>query len=922
MSTYNFRDIERKWQQYWQDNQLYKVEGPSEKPKYYVLDMFPYPSGAGLHVGHPLGYIASDIVSRFKRLQGYNVLHPMGFDAFGLPAEQYAIETGQHPSVTTDKNIIRYKEQLKNIGFCYDWDREVRTSDPDYYKWTQWIFIQMYHSWFNPQTGKAEPIQTLVQLFEKGERVTSINKGWNELSEVEKQAELKVHRLAYKDVSTINWCEALGTVLANDEVINGVSERGGHPVVRKEMSQWFLRITKFADRLLEGLEWVDFPESLKEMQRNWIGRSEGMLISFKLIGMEDLSIQCFTTRPDTIFGVSFMVLAPEHPLLDLICSAEQTVKIEKYKAYSNSRSELERKSESKEVTGEFTGAYVLHPFTDSLVPVYIADYVLMGYGTGAIMAVPSGDSRDYAFARKFNLPIPNIFDKVDLSENAYEEKNAILINSSAGGIDLNGMNYSEASSLIMKSIEDRKLGKRMINYRMRDAGFSRQRYWGEPFPVKYSGETIFTETLENLPVTLPEVESYKPTGDGRSPLAGMDDWVKTDDGMVRETDTMPGYAGSSWYYLRYMDPDNQNEFCDRSKSDYWNQVDLYVGGAEHAVGHLLYSRMWCKVLHDLGYIGFDEPYKKLINQGMIGGVVYYCYYNPEIKKIYSYSLTPDTNGLLQFQVPYEYIGDDENFQTDEIEAFCEEFTQFKSYEFVMDQGNFTFEKAITKMSKRLRNVVNPDEVIENYGTDAFRMYEMFLGPIDQDKPWATKGIDGVSRFLKRFWSFYVNDDGNLTIDDAEPGEASLKLIHRTLKKVQDDIERYSFNTCISSFMICLNELQGHKCRNKEVFKKFVIMMSPFAPHICEELWQKAGFGGSVLDAQYPEAEEKFLKDDDFNYPVSVNGKMRLQMNFALNAPQSEIENSVLANEIVQKWMDGKPLKKFIFVKGRIINVVV
>jgi leucyl-tRNA synthetase len=972
MSTYNFNELEQKWRETWKKDQVYKVTELANKPKYYVLDMFPYPSGAGLHVGHPLGYIASDVFARFKRLQGYNVLHPMGFDAFGLPAEQYAIETGVHPAASTDKNIIRYKEQLNNIGFSYDWDREVKTCDPNYYKWTQWIFLQLYESWFNPDLQKAEPIASLIELFSTGIKDNGFSKPWQELTELEQQTVLTQHRLAYKAESYINWCEALGTVLANDEVVNGVSERGGHPVERKLMSQWFLRITAYADRLLEGLESVDFPESLKEMQKNWIGKSEGAEIQFELLMegntpssetsaqtrdsqsdaenmlwtqlqnsefgvkfrkqfpidafmcsfastspkicieidetvvnserdeylkqkgykvlrfsaaevQDDLnlvlkkieikiaeakileglhqkekaskqkispevesSITCFTTRPDTIFGVSFMVLAPEHPLVETITTEAQKLEVTNYVTYCKSRSELERKSETREVTGAFTGAYVKHPFAGKPIPVYIAEYVLMGYGTGAIMAVPCGDGRDYLFAKKFNLPIPNIFEGVDISAKAYEEKTGTIANSTCNWFSIDGLSILEAKTKCIQELEDLGCGTKKINYRMRDAGFSRQRYWGEPFPISYKNDLAFPDEFADLPISLPEVSSYKPAGDGKSPLSTIPDWVNLPNGNIRETDTMPGYAGSSWYYLRYMDPQNSEAFCDKQKSDYWQQVDLYIGGAEHAVGHLLYSRMWCKVLCDLGYISFDEPYKKLLNQGMIGGIVYYAYYDASAKKIYSHSLTPNTEGLLQFQVPNEYVGDDENLDEGEIERFCNEFTQFKAFEFVMDNGKFTFEKAITKMSKRLRNVVNPDEVIEKYGADSFRMYEMFLGPIDQDKPWNTKGIDGVSRFLKRFWAYCISEDGTVLFDSELASDNAQKVINRTLKKISEDIEKFAFNTCISSFMICLNELQDQKCKNAEVFQKFLIMLSPFAPHICQEIWQRSGQNGYIL----------------------------------------------------------------------------
>ncbi len=1104
MSAYNFAEIEKKWRETWEKNQVYKVSEQINKPKYYVLDMFPYPSGAGLHVGHPLGYIASDVVARFKRLQGFNVLHPMGFDAFGLPTEQYAIETGVHPAVSTDKNIERYKEQLKNIGFSYDWNREVKTCDPNYYKWTQWIFLQLYNSWFNPETNKAEPIENLIELYKKG-KPTQAGKPWNELSELEQQKELTQHRLAYKDVSYINWCEALGTVLANDEVVNGLSERGGHQVERKLMSQWFLRITKYADRLLEGLERVDYPESLKEMQKNWIGRSEGAEIVFdlspgdsndltprdsndltpspspkeergdaeptnifdgtkyyidnkiqidyarknrkepteaenmlwqnlrnnklgviirrqypienfivdfaclapKLIieidgvyhlekeqadydearenriktygfkilrftneqvlkntetvletiknkinsgknewnnSQEQLSpegsplsslgegsgvrslktpgVKVFTTRPDTIFGVSFMVLAPEHPMVQEITTSEQKTLVTEYINYCKSRSELERKSETKEITGAFTGACVQHPFSGENIPVYIAEYVLMGYGTGAIMAVPCGDSRDHAFALKFGIPIPNIFEGVNVSEKAFEEKTGKIANSECDWFSINGLSIEVAKREVLEELEDLGIGIKQINYRMRDAGFSRQRYWGEPFPISYKNDIEVPDDLKNLPITLPEVKSYKPAGDGKSPLSTIPDWVNLPNGNIRETDTMPGYAGSSWYYLRYMDPHNPDTFCDKQKSDYWQQVDLYIGGAEHAVGHLLYSRMWCKVLHDLGYISFDEPYKKLLNQGMIGGVVYHFYYDQTAKKIYSHSLKTDGEDLLQFKVPNEYVSDEETFSSEGIESFCKEFTQFKGFEFVMENGQFTFEKAITKMSKRLRNVVNPDEVIAKYGADTFRMYEMFLGPIYQDKPWNTKGIDGVSRFIKRFWSYCIAEDETLLLNDEPANETALKTINRTLKKIAEDIEKYSFNTCISSFMICLNELQAAKCKNKDVFEKFLIMLSPFAPHTAEELWYKLRNTTTILDAVYPTIDEKYLTDDTFNYPISINGKTRIIMPFALDADPVDIEKTVLADATVQKWIEGKAVKKFILVQGRIVNVVV
>ncbi|NUM31273.1 MAG: leucine--tRNA ligase [Bacteroidetes bacterium] len=920
MGDYNFTEIEKKWIDLWESKSLYKVYENFDKPKYYVLDMFPYPSGAGLHVGHPLGYIASDIIARYKRLKGFNVLHPMGFDAFGLPAEQYAIETGKHPADTTNQNIERYKEQLKNIGFSYDWSREIKTCDPNYYKWTQWIFLKLYNSWFNEELNKAEPIETLIYKLENG-LPNSFEKAWNTLAENEKQSELTKYRLAYKSESYINWCQALGTVLANDEVVNGLSERGGHPVERKLMSQWFLRITKYADRLLQGLETVDYAESLKEMQRNWIGKSQGAEIDFQLENNSN-TIRVFTTRPDTIFGVTFMVIAPEHVLADKIATVEKKKEVEDYINYCKTRSELERKAETKEITGVFTGSFAIHPFTNEKIPIYIAEYVLTGYGTGAIMAVPCGDSRDHAFAKKFGIVIHNIFEGVDVTNEAYEEKSGKITNSEINGFSINGLNIADAKQKVISEIMKKGIGCSKVNYRMRDAGFSRQRYWGEPFPIFYKNDIEYTESVEKLPVTLPDVKSYKPAGDGKSPLSAINKWVNIDGGYIRETDTMPGYAGSSWYYLRYMDPKNDNEFCSKQKSEYWNQVDLYVGGAEHAVGHLLYSRMWCKVLFDLGFINFDEPFKKLVNQGMIGGVVFYFYYNPENKKAYSFYSQVDKNQLLKFKVPNEYISDNETFEDENIIAFCEEFSQFKNYEFVRHEGIFTFEKAITKMSKRLRNVVNPDEIIAKYGADTFRMYEMFLGPLDQDKPWSTKGIDGVSRFLKRFWAYCVSTSGELMFNNEPANEESLKTINRTIKKISDDIEKLSLNTCISTYMICFNELQTQNCRNIEVFKKFFIILSPIAPFIAEELWQKAGNIDSIFNSKFPDFDEKYLTDNFFNYPVSINGKTRTVIKFNIDELQSEIEKAVYNDEIVKKWIDGKNIKKFIFVKGRIINLVI
>ena len=918
---YTFREIEKKWQRIWNETQAYKVSNDTSKPKCYVLDMFPYPSGAGLHVGHPLGYIASDIYARYKRLKGYNVLHPMGFDSFGLPAEQYAIETGQHPAVTTEKNIARYKEQLNNIGFCFDWSREVKTSDPSYYKWTQWIFLQLYTSWYNPETNKAEPIEGLIKQYtEKG----------IELSE----NDLMKHRLAYRAESLVNWCEALGTVLANDEVVNGVSERGGHPVERKLMSQWFLRITSFAERLLDGLNRVDFPESLKEMQRNWIGRSEGAELSFQLqpsnsASKNETAIHIFTTRPDTIFGVSFLVLAPEHPLVQAITSDEQRKEITDYQKYVSARSERDRLSETKKVTGAFTGAYAIHPFTGNNIPIWIADYVLMGYGTGAIMAVPCGDSRDYAFAKHFNIDIPAIFENKDISEQAYEEKDVTYCASDF----INGLNYKDASATMLDEIEARQLGTRKINYRMRDAGFSRQRYWGEPFPIVYDAHGKPIALRENeLPLELPYLETYSAGPNGKGPLANATEWMNSSAG-VRETDTMPGYAGSSWYYLRYMDPHNEDTFCAKDISSYWNQVDVYIGGAEHAVGHLLYSRMWCKVLNDLGYVNHDEPYKKLINQGMIGGSSRFVYRingtNVFISKNrIGSSLTPEE----KLETGIETLGQVDQLHVDVtiVDGYELDLAKFRTVKnkeyadavFILDNGKYICGDAVEKMSKSKYNVVNPDDIIEQYGTDTFRMYEMFLGPIEVSKPWDTKGIEGVHRFLRKLWRLYFDENQGCLVTNETASKDELKVLHQTIKKIEYDTENFAFNTAVSQFMICVNELARLSCNKKEILEPLLVLLTPFAPHISEELWQSLGHTNTILDAAYPVLNESYLVENSFTYPVAINGKTRTEVEFALDADTSYIQETVLKDATVLKWMEDKPLKKFIYVKGKMINVVV
>jgi leucyl-tRNA synthetase len=933
---YNFNEIEKKWQAYWNENNSYKVENDFSKPKCYVLDMFPYPSGAGLHVGHPLGYIASDIYARYKRLKGFNVLHPMGFDAFGLPAEQYAIETGQHPATTTKVNIERYKEQLGKIGFCYDWSREVKTSDPNYYKWTQWIFLQLYNSWYNPKTNKVEKIDT---IFDAGCPMSDVRNAEpdNQTSNIEPR--LMEYRLAYKKESYVNWCEALGTVLANDEVINGVSERGGHLVERKLMSQWFLRITAFAERLLTSLDDLDFPESLKEMQRNWIGKSVGAEINFDVrYPISDVSISnnnnpnienqsskivVFTTRPDTIFGVSFIVLAPEHELVNLITTTEQKQAVEEYQKITSSRSERERLAETKTISGSFTGAYAIHPFTGKEIPIWISEYVLAGYGTGAIMAVPCGDERDYAFAKHFNLEIPNIFKDIDITEKACSDKNVIISNSDF----ISDLSIKEASKLAIEKIEERKIGTRKVNYRMRDAGFSRQRYWGEPFPIVYNENgTAIALTDKDLPLELPFLETYSAGPNGKGPLANATDWVNTThpllfssgESVTRETDTMPGYAGSSWYYLRYMDPHNSETFCDKKISDYWNQVDVYIGGAEHAVGHLLYSRMWCKTLHDLGFISYDEPYKKLINQGMIGGSSRFVYRIKNTNQFVSKGIKEnyDTN---EIHVDVTIV---DGYELD-LEAFKKiKNNEYANAEFILEDGKYICGEAFEKMSKSKYNVVNPDDIIEQYGADTFRMYEMFLGPLEMSKPWDTKGIEGVHRFLKKFWRLYCDETTGCIITNEVATKEELKSLHKHIKKIQHDIENFAFNTSVSQFMIITNELSTLNCHKRDILEPVLITLVSFAPHIAEELWNIIGNKTSILDAQFPVLNESLLVENTFNYPVAILGKSRTEMEFALDATQDDIQTQVLANEIVQKWTEGKPLKKFIFVKGKMINVVV
>ncbi len=922
---YDFRKIEEKWQKDWKENKRYQVSNNSSKPKYYVLDMFPYPSGAGLHVGHPLGYIASDIFSRYKRLKGFNVLHPMGFDSFGLPAEQYALETGQHPAETTRRNIATFKSQLDKIGFCYDWDREVQTSDPHYYKWTQWLFLKLFNSYFCNTQKKARPISDLVKKYEtKGSKHFTAEQ-WNAFSKKEQDDILMQRRLAFSAYGEVNWCEALGTVLANDEVVNGVSERGGFPVEKRKMRQWFLRITAYADRLLEGLETVDFSDSMKEMQRNWIGKSEGAEIDFA-IKANDAKLRVYTTRPDTIFGVDFMVIAPEHELVDKITSTEQRTAIDDYLKYVKSRSERERLAEAKTVTGCFTGAYAINPFDGREIPIWTAEYVLAGYGTGAIMAVPCGDQRDFSFAKHFNIPITNIIGSHYNGEEANPTKEAILENSGF----LNGLLMKEAIGVAVNKVEELGIGKRKVNYKMRDAGFSRQRYWGEPFPVIWKEEVAIPIDESLLPLELPHVDKYGPGPSGEGPLANLTDWINTPEGR-RETSTMPGYAGSSWYFLRYMDPHNNETFCSRQASDYWNQVDLYIGGTEHAVGHLLYSRMWTKVMYDLGMIGYEEPYKRLVNQGMIQGSSRFVYRIVGTNQFVSAGKKNEYD-VHPLHVDVNIV---DGIELD-IDAFRKWKPEFADAEFVFEDGTFSLSCSTgslkdmkyicgvetEKMSKSKYNTVNPNDLCDKYGADTFRMYEMFLGPVEASKPWDTKGIEGVHRFLRKLWRLFNDEVKGKVWNEEKATDDELKILHRTIKKIEEDTERFSFNTAVSTFMICVNELADLKCNKKEILEQLLILLTPYAPHIAEELWQQLGNESPVLDASYPVFNPALLVESSKEYPVSVNGKLRTNITLALTLEQKQVEEAVLQNEVVQKWLEGKPPKKIIYVKNKMINVVV
>ncbi len=1028
---YNFNSIEKKWQEHWQNTNAYKVENDFTKPKCYVLDMFPYPSGAGLHVGHPLGYIASDIYARYKRLKGFNVLHPMGYDAFGLPAEQYAIENGVHPAVSTASNIENFRKQLDKIGFCYDWDRSVNTSEANYYKWTQWIFLELFNSYYDKKGNKAKDISGLISIFEvEGNiqypipNIQFTSEDWKTYDDKKQREILMNYRLAFCGYGEVNWCEALGTVLANDEVVNGVSERGGHPVEKKKLRQWYLRITAYADRLLKGLDTVDFSDAMKDMQSNWIGRSEGAEISFEIkstsfkpqdsskvntglqLTANSLMLTVYTTRPDTIFGVDFMVIAPELDLVHDITTTEQKEEVEKYLTYVKSRSERERMAEKK-ITGCFIGAYAINPFNQKQIPIYISEYVLAGYGTGAIMAVPCGDERDFKFAKHFNIPITNIIGDAFNGEEANPTKDVPYTNSDF----VNGMLYKDASAIIINKLEEMGIGTRKVNYRMRDAAFSRQRYWGEPFPIVWDGETAYELPQDILPLELPHLDEIKPGENAQGPLANHPTWTKDwqkyfaksesknpplegrEAGGALETSTMPGYAGSSWYFLRYMDPHNDAIFCDKKISDYWNQVDVYVGGTEHAVGHLLYSRMWTKFLYDKGYISFDEPFKKLLNQGMITGssrLIYKLIHNSHLKEENTsfWNEIPFLNEKdklkyincqkdFQFESAQLYYSSDyaekilksknwdENYKfipthinvkyVDGVEVdinslYKNNTTKFEQSIFLTEEvafrcfGGFSFKGIqnidgsyskfnsfieIEKMSKSKQNTVNPDDLVAKYGADTFRMYEMFLGPVEMSKPWDTKGIEGVHRFIKKMWRLFYeesNTGGVVTTkqmwNNDAPSDAELKVLHKTIKKIEEDTERFSYNTAVSAFMICVNDLTDLKCYKKNILEPLLILMNPYAPHFTAELYSLLGNTNVIVEASFPKFENKFLVESSKEYPISINGKMRTTMHFSVDAAQIEIEKAVLENEVVVKWLEGKAPKKIIFVKNKMVNVVI
>ena len=929
---YNFKDIEKKWQARWAKEKTFAADNNSTKPKYYVLDMFPYPSGAGLHVGHPLGYIASDIYSRYKRHKGFNVLHPMGYDSFGLPAEQYAIQTGQHPKITTEQNIARYREQLDKIGFSFDWDREVRTSNPDYYKWTQWIFIQLFNAWYNKKSDKTEKLETLVKEFEANgnanvdavcaetEKFSAAD--WKNFSEQKRSDVLMNYRIAYLSEARVNWCPALGTVLANDEVKDGVSERGGYPVEQKLMKQWSMRITAYAQRLLNGLDTLDWPEPLKESQRYWIGKSEGTSLKFKIENSEN-TIEVFTTRPDTIFGVSFVTLAPEHELVDVVVTEKQKAEVAAYVTQAKNRSERERQADVKRVSGVFSGAYVIHPFTGNKIPIWIGDYVLAGYGTGAVMAVPGHDTRDYAFAKHFDLPITEVVAGGDLSKEAYDAKEGKLINSDF----LNGLEVKAAIKKAIEEIEKKNLGKGKINFRLRDAVFGRQRYWGEPIPIYYKDGIPHAMPENELPLVLPEVDKYLPTESGEPPLARAKDWKYKGEYQYEHT-TMPGWAGSSWYFLRYMDAHNDKEFAGKKLAEYWKEIDLYIGGSEHATGHLLYVRFWTKALKDLGYINIEEPARKLINQGMIQG-----------RSNFVYRLINERNKFVSFGLKkegeYTAIHVDVNIvenDTLDIEAFKKSRDEYANAEFVLENGKYICGHEVEKMSKSKYNVVSPDKICSDFGADTLRLYEMFLGPLELSKPWNTNGITGVAGFLKKLWRLFMSPagggvpaaggTGEVKVSDEMPTKAELKALHKSIKKITEDIERFSFNTSVSNFMILVNELTDLKCNKRAILEPLLIILSPYAPHIAEELWEKLGHTESITFAPFPLFNETYLIEDNFSYPVSFNGKMRFNMELPLALSPKEVEKIVLEAEQTHKFLEGKTPKKVIVVPNKIVNIVV
>ena len=912
---YNFREIEAKWQQEWKERGVYRVDVDASRPKFYVLDMFPYPSGAGLHVGHPLGYIASDIYSRYKRLCGYNVLHPMGYDAFGLPAEQYAIQTGQHPAVTTEKNIARYREQLDKIGFSYDWEREVRTCEPEYYKWTQWAFLKMFEHYYNRTEQKAKPISELVAHFETSgtegvdaactTELSFTAQEWASKSEEEKEQTLQNYRLAFRADTMVNWCPQLGTVLANDEVKDGLSVRGGFPVEQKRMKQWLLRVTAYAQRMLDGLDSLEWSESLKEIQRNWIGRSEGAQVFFdaEMADGSTRKLEIFTTRPDTIFGVTFMVVAPEHEWLADMTTAEQKTAVEEYIEQTKKRSERERIAETKRVSGVFTGAYATNPFTGKRIPIYASDYVLAGYGTGAIMAVPAHDSRDYAFARHFGLDIVPVVEGGDLSVASYDAKEGAMINSDF----LNGTDVKEAIYKMFEEVEKRGLGKRLVNYRLRDAIFSRQRYWGEPFPIRYDGDIARPLSEEELPLCLPPIKDFGPTEQGEPPLARVEGWEY-------ELSTMPGFAGSSAYYLRYMDPRNNEALVSKEANEYWRNVDLYIGGIEHATGHLMYSRFWNMFLYDLGYVCESEPFKKLVNQGMIQGRSNFVYRIVGTNQFVSLGLR-DQYQTQEIHVDVNIVKND----ILDLEAFRAWRPEFADAEFILENGQYICGWAVEKMSKSMYNVVNPDFIVEQYGADTLRMYEMFLGPLEQSKPWDTNGLDGVHKFLKRFWRMFHTRTGEWALNDEQPTEKELKTLHKTIKKIREDIENFSFNTSVAAFMICANELG--ECHKRAILEPLTVLIAPFAPHIAEQLWEMMGHEESICYASYPVCEEKFLVESNFEYPIMINGKLRHKQVYPLSATPAELQADIVTKEEVQRWLEGATPKKIIVVPGKIINIV-